>query len=114
MNKIEKDILRKVKEHHKGRLSPADMINGIAHRDEKAVEHLMIYGYLEQAPEYISRRNGNEKFMFYRITEKGLNMFEPLHKRIWFFIRGDLRVIFVSVITSIIITILTSLLLKYL
>ncbi len=110
MDKIEKNILEQVKNHTRGLLSPADMINGIARKNTKAVERLIIYGYLEKVPEYKPGPNGMQKYLFYRITEKGLNVFSPFYKKIWFMFKGDIRTIIVSVITAII----TTLLMKFL
>ena len=112
MNKKERNILEQVKNHHEGLLSPAQMINSIAHRNTKAVENLIIFGYLEKVPEYKPRVGGQEKYLFYRITEKGLRFFDPLYKKVWFLIKTDLRTIVISAITAVVTTALIKLIFK--
>ncbi|MEK7084131.1 MAG: hypothetical protein AAB932_02780 [Patescibacteria group bacterium] len=68
MKKIENEILKKLAEHNKGALSPAEMINGIANRDEKTVHRLISKKYIEE----VATEVNNHTYNFYRITEKGL------------------------------------------
>lgn len=103
MNKQQKQILKSVVEHHKGLLSPADLINGIAKRDQRSVENLVAKGYLEEVPrEHRDVQGGYYTINFYRATEKGLSTFLPWYKRFWIGAKGDFRTIFISVITALI------------
>jgi len=106
MRNIEKKILQEAISRDNGLFSPADMINGIAKRDRKSVENLVVRGYLEEVPVDKTGLQGNTyTLQFYRVTEKGLNVFEPWHKKLWFMMRGDVRTIIISVITAVISTI---------
>jgi len=106
MRNIEKEILQKAISHNVGLLSPVDMINGIAKRDRKSVENLVVRGYLEEVPVDKTGLQGNTyTLQFYRVTEKGLNVFEPWYKKLWFMMKGDVRTIIISVITAVVSTI---------
>lgn len=68
MKREEKDILKKVAGHNKGLLSPAEMINGVANRNEKILHRLISKKFIEEVVTQINHRTYN----FYRITEKGI------------------------------------------
>jgi len=68
MKKTEIQILKKTANHNKGLLSPADMINGVANRDERSVNRLISKGYIDEVTTEINQR----RYTFYRITEKGI------------------------------------------
>jgi len=108
MNKKERGILKKVVEHHHGLLSPADYINGVCQHDTKIAHRLVSLGYVEEVPTTLSTGHYN----FYRATEKGFSVFYPIHKRLWYLIKGDVRTVIVAVITSLIITVITLILFK--
>ena len=109
MTKKEKDILKKVVEHPDGLISPADYINVICQRDTKSAHGLVALRYIEEVPTMIDT---GKQLNFYRATEKGRSVFYPMHKRLWYLIKGDVRTIIVAVITSLIITAITLILFK--
>lgn len=96
MTKEEREILRKLATHREGLISPADFINTIANRNGRAVQNLIVKGYVETAP---ATRLGST-YDFYRATEKGLMEFAPLLSKLWFYFSGDLRTITVSIVTA--------------
>lgn len=102
MNIKEKEILRGVVDYHKGDLSPNDMINVVAKRDNRSVQNLIAKGYIEEFHKYIN----NISYNFYRSTEKGMMYFDKWYKKLFFNIKGDIRSIIVSFITTAIIYIL--------
>ena len=105
MDANEKRILKALVEHPKGELSPADFINGIALRDERAVQHLKSQGYIDTTPHQNRDVRGNYyDVLFYHATHKGLAEFYPWHEKFWFAIKGDIRTILVSALTSAITT----------
>lgn len=104
MNKEEKEILRKSIKRKTGLYSPAEMINGIANHNRSLVENLVTKGYLEEVPTQI---NTGATYNFYRVSHKGLILFEPWYKRFSFYFKGDLRTIIISVITTILTTLAT-------
>ena len=117
MNKIEKCILEQTKNYNDGLLSPVTMINGIAKGhckgSQKSVENLVVRGYLENVPVHTqSTLNGTRKYLFYRVTEKGLNILSPWHKRIWFAMKDDVKAILISVITAVITTVITTIIIS--
>ena len=96
MNKKEKEILKEVVYYHKGDLSPADMINGVAKHDNRSVQNLIVKGYIEEYHKYIN----NISYNFYRSTEKGIVYFDKWYKKLFFNVKGDIRSIIVSFITT--------------
>ena len=106
LSDAEVSILKAVAKHHTGLLSPADLINGIAGRDEKSVNNLVAKGYLEE----VSRDNPGfgaqptYSINFFRITEKGLIQLAPRREKIWFSMKGDIRTVVVAAITSVVTT----------
>ena len=107
MSAKEKEILSQAVERG-GLLSPADLISGIAQGDRKSVENLVAKGYLEEVAQAIDTvKMGSAKSVnFYRVSAKGLMVFEPWHVRFWELIRGDTRTIIVSIITAILVTLI--------
>lgn len=102
MKKETKEILKKAVDCPKGKFSPADMVNGIAGGNDKQVEWLVVHKYLENVPVDKPGFHGDYyTLQFYRVSEKGYTIFAPWYKRVWFFVRGDIRTIIISVITSI-------------
>ena len=97
----ERKILKIVVERG-GLLSPADLINGIAHRDRRSVENLVVRGYIEEVPQDKQGMQGTYTLNFYRATEKGLLFFSPWYLKIWSWIKGDIRTIIISVITALV------------
>ena len=104
MTKEEKEILKKVIEHPKGLLPPVDYINVICKRNQKIAQKLVSLGYIEEVP--ITIQTG-EQINFYRITPKGYSVFYPIHKKIWYWFKGDIRTIIVAIVTSVITTIIS-------
>jgi len=103
MIESERKILKVVVDRG-GLLSPADLINGIAQRDRKAVENLVVRGYIEEVPQDIKgiKLGSTYSVNFYRATEKGLLVFSPWYAKIWYGMRGDVRTIVISSITALI------------
>ncbi len=107
MNNIERNILEKAKSSNEGLLSPATL-NSMANQDKRSVENLVARGYLENVPvDKTNLHGGTYTLQFFRVTEKGLNVFEPWYEKLWFMMKGDIRTIIISVITAVIVTILT-------
>lgn len=101
MTENERKILKAVVDRG-GLLSPADLINGIAQRDRKSVENLVVRGYLEEVPQ---DRKGIKlgttySANFYRATEKGLLAFSPWYTRMWHGLKGDVRTIVIAAVTA--------------
>ncbi len=103
MTENEKRILKAVVDRG-GLLSPADLINGIAQRDRKSVENLVVRGYLEEVPQDVKgvRLGTTYSLTFYRATEKGLLVFSPWYIRMWHGLRGDVRTIVIAAITALV------------
>lgn len=115
MSNNERKILRAVVEHHEGLLSPADLINGIAQRDNRSVENLVSKKYLEEVPRQHQGLGGNYYTInFYRATEKGLLVFAPWYEKIWAGIKGDVRTVVISAITALITTLIAVFIEKFL
>lgn len=114
MKKEERGILEKVKGWPKGLLSQSNLMNSIAGGDTKSVHSLITSGYIEETKRKIKgvKIGTQNEATFYRITEKGKLVFEPLYKRLWYLIRGDVRVILISLITSVIVTAVTTLIFR--
>ncbi|MDE2031217.1 MAG: hypothetical protein KGI58_03110 [Patescibacteria group bacterium] len=110
MTRKEKDVLKLSIERKGGLYSPADMINGIASQNRQLVENLVVKGYLEEVPTQIQT---GTTYNFYRVSHKGLMVFNPWYKRLWYFLKGDLRTVIVSVITALITTIITIVIGRY-
>ena len=115
MTKNEKRILKAVVEHHDGLLSPADLINGIAQRDNRSVENLVAKKYLEEVPRQ-HRGLGDAYYTinFYRAAEKGLLIFLPWYTKIWHGMKGDVRTIIISVITALVTSLIAIFIEKFL
>ena len=104
MTENEKRILKAVVDRG-GLLSPAELINGIAQRDRRSVENLVVKGYIEEVPQDIRGGHGDTyKLNFYRATNKGLLVFTPLYVRIWSVIKVDIRTVVIAAITALITT----------
>ena len=103
MTKNEKIILKSVVDRG-GLLSPTDLINGIAQRDRKSVENLVVKGYLEEVPQDIKgiKLGTTYSLNFYRATEKGLLVFSLWYARVWHGMKGDVRTIIIAAITALI------------
>lgn len=114
MNKKEKEILRMAIERKQGLYSPSEMINGISHQDRSLIEDLVVKGYLEEVPQEVpgGPNHGSMTINFYRVSHKSLVSFDSWYKRLWFYFKGDLRIVIVSIITSAVVTILTILIEK--
>ena len=108
MNEKQKRYLKKTVEADSGLLSPSEFINNVCKRDKKNAHDLIVRGFIEEVPEIVADR----KYNFYRATEKGRSIFYPWYKKIWFYFKGDLRTIIVSLVTSLLITGLTIFLFK--
>jgi hypothetical protein len=105
MKKEEKEALQNIYNSSSGLLSQSELINCLPNRDTKISHSLITCGYVEET---IRRIKSNQiEATFYRLTEKGQNIFKPFHKRLWFSIKGDVRTVVVSVITALLITFLT-------
>ena len=111
MEEIEKNLLKKLLNHSEGLLSPADLFNGIGEgKSEKIIHKLITEGHIEEVPHTIHERN----YTFYRLTEKTHALFYPIHKRMWYFTKGDIRTVIVSSTTALMTTIITLILEKLL
>lgn len=99
MNKAEKYFLKKVVDFHTGLLAPVDLFR---HNSDKIIHKLIAEGYIEEVP---TTRN-NKEYTYYRASQKGHCVFYPFHKKIWLSLKGDVRTVVVSVITSAITTVL--------
>jgi hypothetical protein len=107
MNEEEKKILKEVLGRG-GLLSPADLINGIAKHNRRHVENLVVTGHLEEVPQDMHGfNNSTYSINFYRATEKGLLRFSSWYKRIWFWIKGDVKTIIIATITALITSLIT-------
>ncbi|MDO8558364.1 MAG: hypothetical protein Q7S09_04230 [bacterium] len=90
MTKKERDILKAVVvDRPQGLFSPADLINGIAQHDRRAVENLVARGYLEEVPQDQLGHDHSYSINFYRATEKGLTVFAPFYQRAWFGLKNN-------------------------
>ena len=103
MDKKEKDIIREVVGHPQGLLPPVDYINCVCKHDKQVAQKLVSLGYIEEVPTTLSTGHYN----FYRATEKGRSILYPLHKKIWYSIKGDIRTIIITIIVSAITTVIT-------
>lgn len=103
MTENERKILKAVVDRG-GLLSPADLINGIAQRDRKSVENLVVRGHLEEVPQDVKgvRLGSTYSLNFYRATERGLLVFSPWYMKMWHGMKGDIRTIVISAITALI------------
>lgn len=92
-----------------GLLSPVDVINVIAKRDRRSVENLVTKGYVKEVPQDIPgiKFGSTRSVNFYRMTEKGLMKFAPWHQKIWFWTKGDVRTVVISMVTALATTIIT-------
>jgi hypothetical protein len=107
MNSKEKAILKKVVEDREGLLSPANYLNSIAGKDRQSAHRLIASGYVQEVPTTMPTGNGDRNHTFYRATEKGRIVFEPLPKRLWYAMKSDIRTIMIAAITAIVVTIVT-------
>ncbi|NOY35617.1 MAG: hypothetical protein GXP44_01705 [bacterium] len=76
----------------------------IACGDNKSVGNLVAWGYLEEKTQetegvMLGVRNLSK---FYQATAKGHLVFSSWHKKIWHWIKGDIRIIVISVLTALI------------
>lgn len=99
MNNEERGILKKLVEHSKGSLSPCEMINVVARRDNRSVSNLIATGYIEE----VETHKNDKVYTFYRASAKALLFFDKWYKRMWYSLKGDIRNIIVSAITAIVI-----------
>ncbi|MFA6095421.1 MAG: hypothetical protein WC767_01100 [Candidatus Paceibacterota bacterium] len=102
MNKEEKEVLNKVLNHPTGLLSQSDWLNILPNRDTRVGHSLITSGFVEEVTRLV--KVTQIEATFYRITEKGRNALKPFYKRFWISIKGDLRTITVSAITSLVTT----------
>lgn len=108
MDLEEKRILRELVEHPRGELSPADFVNGIAKRNERAVQNLKSKGYIDTTPhQHRDLHNNYYDVHFYHATHKGIMYFDPWYKKTFFAIKDDIRTVLVSVITAAVTTVVT-------
>ena len=107
MKKEEKEILKKINEFPNGLLSQTDLLK-ISNGNTKVNHSLIVGGFIEETKRKIKgiKLGFQEEATFYRITGKGKLVFEPFAKRTWFSIKGDIRTIIVSFVTTIITLIL--------
>lgn len=105
MNKEEKEVLKKVRDDSGGLLSQSDLINYLPNRDTRLSHSLITSGFIEEVNRKIKATQ--IEATFYRLTEKGRIIFEPFYKRLWFLIKGDIRIIIVAAITALIISIIS-------
>ena len=111
-NKTAKELLRRVIEIDGGFLT-SERLNGLAQNDDehRLLQRLLSTGYMEiHTRNQLAGRAGQIELQYYRVSEKGYSFLNPIYKRIWDFVKGDLRTVTVAVITAVIITLATSLL----
>jgi hypothetical protein len=83
--------------------SPSSFINGIAHKNEHAIQTLMIEKHIETIPV----EKFEKMYDFYRPTKRGIAKSKGGLVWFWYNIHGDIRNIVISSITALIITFLT-------
>jgi len=103
MTEQEKDILKKTADSNQGLLSPAEFLNTICQNNHKAGHNLVSLGYIEEIPTIKNQRS----YTFYRASAKGRSVLYPIHKKLWYLIKGDTRTIVVASVISIITTLIT-------
>ena len=103
--------MRNVFESPNGLLSQDALFALIPNRNTKISHSLITSGYIEEVVRRIKLQQ--IEVTFYRITEKGLMVFEPLPKRLWFAVKGDVRTIIVSGVTALLTTGITIFLTNY-
>ena len=108
MTNQEKKILKAVVDRG-GLLSPADLINGIAKHDRRAVENLVVKKYLKEVPQDVPgiTLGSTYSLNFYRPTEKALLIFSPWIIKMWHAMRSDIKTIIISAITAFITSLVT-------
>lgn len=111
MTKEEKEVLKKIFESPNGLLSQDALFALIPNRNTKISHSLITSGYIEEVIRRIKLQQ--IEATFYRITEKGRMVFEPLLNRLWFSLKGDIRTIIVSGITALLTTGITVWLTNY-
>ena len=109
MKKEEKDFLEKIIKHNgggrleRGIISPATLFNGLGeHKKDRLIHKLISFGYIEEVPTKVN----DYMLDFYRVSEKGYIIFDPLYKKFWRFFTSDMAKILsiISLILSIIAT----------
>ena len=105
MTPKEKEVLKALVEHPSGLLSPSDFINGIAKRDRRAVENLIIGGYVEEVPQDIHGTVPGTTYSrnFYRATNKRAMQFAPFYTKVLFNLKNETT--FYVGITSVVVSI---------
>lgn len=105
MDKKEKEVLKKVCDNPRGLLNQSELINCLPGGDTRLSHSLITSGFIEEVKRR-EKANGQE-VTFYRLTEKGRMVFNPIYKRMWFLIKGDVRTIVVAIITALVTTMMT-------
>jgi len=104
MNKKERLILRSVVRTKYSPLSPDTLIENIAGKDKRAIENLVIGGYIEEVPRDVAGPRGTRRIInFYRATEKGLIKFKPFYKKWWYSMKTE-TALWIGIITILIAT----------
>jgi len=99
MNKKEFSILKVVVENKTSPLDPDDLVSIIAEGDKRAVENLIINGFIEEVPRDVAGPRGVRRVVnFYRATEKGLVRFKPFYER-WYFSFKTQTAVWIAIFT---------------
>jgi len=97
-----KELLKKVIGIDGGGLTRTDLIDRAKNDDEiKLIQKLISEGYLENYT--VQKRVGKDTWAgveFIRASKKGHELLEPLCKKIFLFIKDDIRTVLVSAITA--------------
>lgn len=105
MDKKEKEVLKKMKNHSTGLLNESELINCLPEKDTKLSNSLIASGFIEETKRMKANR---VEVTFYRLTEKGRLAIAPLYKKLWFYIKSDVKTIIISIITATIIALITT------
>ena len=103
MDSKERILLEKIKNHHNRLLSPEELFNTLAAGDHATAHNLIVKRYIDE----VHVEKIGKSYTAYRINEKGLSVFYPLLKKLWYLFKGDVRTIVVTVVISIITTLVT-------
>ena len=91
-----------------------NLIKLVGENESKLIRELIGTKYIDEVKRNVyAGSRGNIEIIHYTVSEKGYLVFEPFYKKIWFTLKGDIRTIIIAVITSIIITIITIYITKF-
>lgn len=96
MTNEEKELLKELTRANEGFRD----VFSLRQNQKKATQLLIAKGLAEEFQ--------HKNISCYRATEKGYSIFYPLHKKLWFVIKGDVKTIIVSLVTALLTTIIIS------